>query len=716
MALYVNQGGFVQTKLKREIDRSFLNAARALKVVEFMSDEELMALPAGSVFVFDVETYVNFWYVAFKCLDNGKFVAFERSPDLDFNPTKLLWVLWRFCIVGFNSNGYDIPMIELAIKGLSCSALKEASDYIIKSGQNYGTKKVTAFDVEKKYGVKIGRYNHIDLFNVCPVNGGVSANPASLKLYSGRLHCERMQDLPFPEDHVLTAEDAEIVRPYCCNDLANTELLFNELSPEIKLRVEMTEEYGVDLRSKSDAQVAEAVINSELEKVLGYYPRKPTTTDFGALKFNVPDFVCFQTPELNNVLEQLRNAEFYLDALGSPLWPKGLGEIEKEKGKEPKWVLKTKIGKSTYKLGMGGLHSSEKCATHVATDEIILADNDVESFYPRTILNQRLFPPHLGEAFLTVYNKIVETRIHAKAMAKKCKEEGDRAGAKKWKTIADSLKITINGSFGKLGNKYSTLYAPQLMLQVTITGQLVLLMLIEALELNGIEVISGNTDGFISKYHKSRHQDVRDTIAAWEKHTGYKTEETQYLGVYSRDVNSYVAIKADQDKDGNWLKTPARDEEARFLDERLGAKTKGAYCERGSALNSILSKNPEALICSDAVVKFLVDGTPIEETIGACRDFKRFVSVKNVKGGGEKNGKYLGKVVRWYYPKNEAGYIAYVGSGNKVGKTDGARPVMDMPESFPDDINFDWYIKEAQDMLYDCGRLRHAETAPLFFD
>lgn len=681
----INEQGFIVAKKSRVVDKLAASIRQALRPVEFMSDEELTAMPAGSVFVFDVETYVNFFYVAFKSLDNGKFVAFERSPDHDFNPTKLLWMLWRFCIVGFNSRNYDLPMIELAARGASCAKLKEASDFIIKSGPNYGTEKVTPFAFEKKYGVQIGRYNHIDLIEVAPLQG-------SLKLYAGRLHCERMQDLPFPEDHVLTQEDAEIVRPYCCNDLSNTELLFNELAPELKLRAEMSEEYGVDLRSKSDAQVAEAVINSELQKVLGYYPKKPTLSADTVLVYDVPDFVCYQTTQLREMLEVVRNARFYLDGLGSPIMPP---ELEK---------LKVTIGSSTYKLGMGGLHSTEKKTAHYATDEIILADNDVESFYPRTILNQRLCPPHLGEAFLTVYEKIVNTRIHAKAEAAKAKKAGDRAAAKKWKTVADSLKITINGSFGKLGNKYSTLYAPQLMLQVTITGQLVLLMLIEALEQIGIEVISGNTDGIISKYHKSRHDEVRALIASWEEWTGYKTEETRYKAVFSRDVNSYVAIKED-----------GGDPEARFIDERLGAKTKGAYCERGSALNSILSKNPETLICSDAVVRFLVDGTPVEKTIKECRDFRRFVAVKNVRGGGEKNGRYLGKVVRWYYPKNEAGYIAYVSSGNKVGKTDGARPVMDLPTEFPDDINYDWYINEAIEMLYDCGRLKKAKTAALSF-
>lgn len=700
----LDANGFIVTKNNRKIDKLSSAVRLTLKPVEFMSDDELLAVPPGSVFVFDVETYRNFWYVAFKCLANGKFVAFERSPDFDFNPMKLRWMLWRFCLVGFNSATYDIPMVELAAKGLSCNELKEASDFIIKSGINWGTKKTTNFDVEKKYGIQIGRYNHIDLFNICPVNGGVTANPASLKLYAGRLHAPRMQDLPFPESHILTAEDATIVRPYCCNDLENTELLFKELSPEIQLRVEMSEEYGVDLRSKSDAQIAEAVVNSELQKVLGYYPRKPTLEADSVLAYNVPDFISYRSPELQSVLETVRNARFYLDGLGSPIMPP---EIE---------TLKVKIGGSVYNLGMGGLHSKEKKAAHYASEEIVIADNDVESFYPRIILNQKLFPPHLGEAFLQVYNQIVETRIHAKAEAAKAKKAGDRASAKKWKTIADSLKIVINGLFGKLGNKYSTVYAPQLMLQVTITGQLVLLMLIEMLEDAGISVISGNTDGIVSKYRKDRHNEVRAIIAAWEKRTNFKTEETQYIGVFSRDVNSYIAIKCAQDKKtGAWLRTPAQDPEARFLDEKLGCKTKGAFSERGSALNSILSKNPEVLVCTDAVVQFLTNGIPLAKTITECKDVRRFVAVKNVKGGGEKNGLYLGKVVRWYYPKGETGHIAYVGSGNKVGKTDGARPLMDLPEQFPDDVNYDWYINEAVEMLYECGAKKAAQTASLFF-
>src|SRR5690606_28141915 len=113
-----------------------------------------------------------------------------------------------------------------AMNGLSNEELKSASDFIIKSGINYGNKKIGPWDVERTYGVTIPQFNHIDLFDVCPVNGGVSARPASLQLYAGRLHAQRMQDLPLPPDAILTQQEAAVVRPYCANALDNTHLLF----------------------------------------------------------------------------------------------------------------------------------------------------------------------------------------------------------------------------------------------------------------------------------------------------------------------------------------------------------------------------------------------------------------------------------------------------------------------------------------------------------
>jgi hypothetical protein len=52
---------------------------------------------------------------------------------------------------------------------------------------------------------------------------------------------------------------------YCHNDLQVTRILYDELKPQIALREQMSKQYGLDLRSNSDAQIAENVIKHELE-------------------------------------------------------------------------------------------------------------------------------------------------------------------------------------------------------------------------------------------------------------------------------------------------------------------------------------------------------------------------------------------------------------------------------------------------------------------
>jgi hypothetical protein len=241
------------------------------------------------------------------------------------------------------------------------------------------------------------------------------------------------------------------------------------------------------------------------------------------------------------------------------------------------------------------------------------------------------------------------------------------------------------------------------MLQVTITGQLLLLKLIEMLEKAKITVISGNTDGIVSKYKKSERATVRAIIAEWEAMFNLKTEETQYKFLASRDVNNYIAGKLKFDKTNNV-----------YLDEIEEVKLKGVYALVGSALNSPLSKNPEYYICSEAVQLYLKNKTPIEETIRNCKDIKKFVFVRNAAGGAEKEGIYLGKALRWYMPTNKTSCIKYVSNGNKVANSEGAAPLMDLSKELPSDLDFDFYIERAIELLFDVGYYSKTKTASLF--
>lgn len=607
------------------------------------------ALPTGSEVVFDVECFRNYFMVGFKHLATGQYFYAEQTDTQEFPRDLVNRAMWHFKLIGFNSRTYDLPMLTAAINGYTNAELKELSDSIIKDG-------------ERKANPN-SPFNHIDLFEVAPLEG-------SLKLYAARLHGKRIQELPIAENAWLSAEDISDTVEYNFNDLDCTELLYVHpkygLRPHIEMREMLGAEIGEDIRSKSDAQVAEAFINARLKEITGRRPQTPQFPDDYNFKYQPPEWVKFRTPQLQAALETIKNATFYLDPSNKrPMMPP---ELE---------GLSISIGNCVHKLGLGGLHSSEKTVAHFSDDEYDLIDRDVASYYPWLIINNEWFPAHLGRAFLQVYRDDLVLRRLA---LKKLKDK-----------LEAGLKIAINGTFGKLGNVYSTIYSPNLLMQVTITGQLGLLMLIEMFELEGIPVVSANTDGVVIRCPKSKGNVYQMVVAMWEAATKLTTEETRYKATYARDVNNYIAVMHDGE-----------------------TKTKGTYSEKGSAQNSALSKNPEALICSDAVKAFLSHGTPVAHTIREARDLQRFVVVRNVRGGAHKDGFFLGKTVRWYYSRSTAGTINYVSSGNKVPNSDNARPLMELAE-FPDDMDFDYYVRRSEEMLKVLGVYGNATRQVAFF-
>lgn len=238
--------------------------------------------------------------------------------------------------------------------------------------------------------------------------------------------------------------------------------------------------------------------------------------------------------------------------------------------------------------------------------------------------------------------------------------------------VTDGLKICINGSFGKFGSKYSKLYSPDLLLATTITGQLSLLMLIEQLEKNDIKVISANTDGVEYFCPRDKVGLAEAIVFDLELVTGFEMEHGEYEALHARDVNNYVAVY-----DGY-------------------TKAKGIYTETS------LGKGRSTPIVYEAVRKFLLDGTKMEVTITNCTDINQFVSARTVKGGGVWRNQYLGKMVRWYYSTN-GDNITYKTNGNLVPKSATSVPMMDLPDTLPEDLNYQWYIDEAKEALKNLG-------------
>ena len=652
--------------------------------------------------VVDVECYINYFLIYFKA-HNGKGKYFEIYDGHPLDVEGVLSILNKFEIVTFNGKNYDLPMITLALTGATTQELKKASDKIIKENLRF-------WQFYKQLDMYEPKWKHVDLIEPAP------SVKTSLKIYGGRMHSKRMQDLPIEPDAVITPEQRVELVKYCRNDLDTTEDLSNAIENRLQLRRDMSKQYGIDLMSKSDAQIAEAVIKSEVEKITKeqIVKRKVLRQVF---RYEPPKFIKFKTPKLQAIFDQICETDYIAEPNGGYSVENGVRDIE------------FRLGDSYYKVGIGGLHSQESERSNEADENTLLIDADVASYYPTLILQMQMYPESIGPHFLTVFKNITETRLKAK------KEKN--------KLVADSMKIMINGTFGKLGSVYSIFYAPKLLLQTTLTGQLSLLMLIEMMELYGIPVISANTDGIVMKCPKEKEEGLKKIVSAWEKHTGLDMEYTYYKGLYNRDVNNYIAIKTNGE-----------------------VKAKGAFGEPG------LMKNPSNAICSEAVINYLKDGIPFEDTIRPCKDIRKFLTVRAVTGGAVKykvdrvviksptkkqqvdvlteNGwyevdknlwthetrvedpvgykeaykihlenlpdehEYLGKAIRWYYAEGVTGTINYKTSGNNVPRSEGAKPCMELPEKLPNDIDYDWYVNECHDLLMDLGVVRrpHPERMP----
>jgi hypothetical protein len=339
----------------------------------------------------DIEVYRNYFLALFMT-EQGKTKRFEifNDDDSTFDPQAILDLMTHedVEIITFNGNSYDVPLLTMAMINPNTRAIKRASDKIIE-------RNVRPWHFYRDEGLKEPKINHIDIIDVAPGMVG-------LKIYGGRLASRRLQELPIPHDAEIQPDQLELMRKYCKNDVQVTQMLFNALTEQVNLRRSMSETYGVDLRSKSDAQIAEAVLKAEYTRLTGDTPPK-VEAESDSFYYDPPAYIRFSTPQLREVLETVCTAEMVLnDKTGHVIMPK---EIEK---------LVIEIGQSRYKIGIGGLHSQESEVAHFSDDENVLIDRDVESYYPRMMLNMNMRPGGFGVHFNAVYGKILDDRLAAK--------------------------------------------------------------------------------------------------------------------------------------------------------------------------------------------------------------------------------------------------------------------------------------------------------------
>lgn len=546
----------------------------------------------GTVYAYDIETYPNYFLAVFH--DGSRFIQFDHTQIVAL---KQFIADPRLTLVGYNNKYFDDPIL----KSINNTAAEKLTPKFI---HDLAERLIHKNAADQNISQLIWRESHpwgqsIDLMQVLRTNAEGDGGFVSLKERGIRIDWSNIQDLPYdPHLNLTSAQQAE-VSDYCRNDVAITWRLLELTQEDVALRGAIGDAYQINLLSESDAAVAEKLLLELYARQVGL--TAPDVKKLPRLEQNdipvaslLPIALKYHHPRLEALLKKLKTSNIITDAKQNVRLHIDGRSVES---------VRLTLDNQDYALGLGGLHSCDDAGIWT-DDQSLLVDIDATSYYPAILINRGLHPAHLTSAWTDILQRLTAERV-------KAKKAGDTRKAQ-------SLKIVTNSCFGKSGSRYSFMYDPALAYAITLTGQLLLLRLMDLYLHERMEIISTNTDGITIRVPRDKRERVEQINRQWQQETGIPLEITCLKKIVRLHINAYVA----QDENG-------------------GIKTKGMFGVDG------LKKKAGGRIVSKALVAYFIHGIAVEQTIRQADDIHDFLysnkSPKMTWGGIRQQ-----KNVRWY--------------------------------------------------------------------
>ena len=563
--------------------------------------------PKG-IHVYDLETMKNcFLYLGVDLHHRTRYL-FEIS-DRKNETNKLLAYLsflrkQQTTMMGFNNITFDYPILH---------------DFITYGYQNY----IQFADRANEMGSHFIKTNskeqiiynpyipQLDLLKLNHFDN--NAKMTSLKKLQFAMRRQTVESLPYSPHEPLMSEQMDKLIEYGWNDIDSTHEFGEICAPLIEMRLDLKKE-GIltgDVVNFSDVKIGKSILVNRLGKNKCYGPNGPRQTYRSKVEFeNIIFPIQFQHDKCNRALDYYNNFIYHLDK------------------NKPKYVFDFKGVELT--MGLGGLHGSVKEKIYKSDKDNVIKDVDVKSMYPSIAIVNRLYPKHLGEEFVDIYDSVKIERERFK--------KGTHKNA--------ALKLAGNAIFGQSNDKFSPFYDPQYTFTTTINGQLQLLKLIE--ELSDIsQIIQANTDGvtlYMPRYQEKRFQKIKKN---WELWSDLTLEEAEFDTMVIRDVNNYLVLNEND------------------------TKAKGAYWYPKTIKDyeGMWHKKLSNIVIPQAVEAHFRYGGDIEDIISLNFDPFDYMSVYSARGkdeiyiGEERMSKVTrhytstsgGPMYKIFYPKGELG-------------------------------------------------------------
>ena len=444
---------------------------------------------------------------------------------------------------------------------------------------------------------------HINNYDVMP------SPPVGLKTMEGFMGDDiRESEVPFNIDRKLTQEEIDQTIYYCRHDVEETIEVFFHRIAEFEAQMGLVDVFGLDLSAVGDteARITAKVLDcrkKDFNDEFDYYFLPCVRLEKYAYVMDWFQDVKKNAPDSRSRNFELKRRAFYSQE------------------------LVTEVTGVPHKFGFGGLHGAIDHPVHM--DGYIL-HVDVGSYYPSILIAYDLVTRAARHP--EQYKNVYDTRMKLKKAGKK-KEQAPYK--KLLNSLSGAMKSKTNPAFDARNNNI-----------MCINGQLMLLDLIEHLEVvDGFELIQSNTDGLIIRIPDTDEafDQVDDICYEWESRCSTDLCSISLsldiiTEIYQKDVNNYLWV----DIDG-------------------GVERIGDYLKKLSPIDFNLA------ILNKALVEYMVNKTPVEDTINGCDELIYFQSIVKLSS-------------LYDYTEREYGPSRMKQKYNKQGKKAGKKRIYDNRE------------------------------------
>ena len=383
---------------------------------------------------------------------------------------------------------------------------------------------------------------HLNIYDTMP------NIPVSLKVLEGfQGYSIHESSVPFDLQRRLTGKELDETVEYCRFDVLNTIEVFMKRKNEFDSQMQLIKTFNLPLSylGKTQAQLAAIILGAKKKRFNDEWNiRLPDTAQLGRYK---------------------AVGDWFLDKANHCYDCK----------------LDTEICGLTHTIAWGGIHAGVKQYHYQCEPHEVILDIDVDQLYPTLMIQYSLLSRAVEEP--ERFKNVLETSLRLKREGKKKERE--------------PYKRICNITYGAEGDMFNPMYDPLHRNLVCVFGQVLIIDLLEKIE-DLIELLQSNTDGIFVKLEKRNVPELKRRIEAWEKRTGLKMSYDEFTAMFAKDVNNYIAVRAD-----------------------------GSYHSKGAYVKELNDLDYDLPIVNEAVKQYILRGTPVENTVFSCQDFRMFQKI-----------------------------------------------------------------------------------------